>query len=137
MKKTILLIMLILGFECSYSQKGVKDSIFVRIDKLDQNKFSYGISGGKIIALTVLIKNKYENSLGFASGYFNSDLVLKEKTTIDSKKVVEYKTYNEMLNKDFYDIYFHYHTYFIISEDKYNYLVLEVRPILPPELNKM
>lgn len=135
-KKILFTVFLMLLIKPCYSQLEVRDSVFVRIDRLNPESYSYSVFDFKINGLTVLIKNKYEKSLGFVAGYSDSKLFLKKRENIPKEKVLSYDSFNDLLNEDFLKVYFYYKIYFIISEDRYNYLTLNVRPILPPELNK-
>lgn len=130
MKRYVLLI-IISTLNCiCWAQSETKDSVFIQINKVPSNKILFGINEGKLVTVSVDTKTKYKYFSGFISAYSNSELILYKKTDLPSKKIISYKSYNGMLNKNFMDIYLHYHTYFIISEDKNNYLLLQVRPIV-------
>ncbi len=89
------------------------------------------MNDGKIGLVHIYIKNKYENQTGYVSGYFDSNLTLKQKHKLDPKKILSYDDYVNLINKDLWNVYYYYKVYFIISEAKYDYLVLQVRQIVP------
>lgn len=132
----ILTVILMFLCPCAYSQLKAVDSVFVEINKLSSEKIYYGLLDAKINLVNISLKNRYQDQLGFIAGYSDSKFFLKKREAIREDKVVSYEKFNKMLNEDFMKIYYYYKIYFIISEDKDNYLTLDVRPILPPELNK-
>ncbi len=137
MKTFIVIFFLFIAYQNSYAQIEVKDSIFIRKLSSETNKFNYHISDkGQIIGLNFHKKNKYDDFLGFIAGYKDLFLTLKNKRSIPKDKLINYNEFNDLLGNNFMQYYYYYKIYFIISEDENDYLVLPVRPILPPELNK-
>lgn len=136
MKTLIVLVSFIFISTYTYSQLKVTDSVFVEINKLNPAKINFSLYNDKINVINIDVKNKYQDLIGFIAAYSDSKFFLKKRESVPKEKVISYENFNEMLNKDFLKIYFYYKVYFIISEDRDNYLVLDVRPILPPELNK-
>ena len=136
MKTLIVLVSFIFISTYTYSQLKVTDSVFVEINKLHPAKINFSLYNDKINVINIDVKNKYQDLIGFIAAYSDSKFFLKKRESVPKEKVISYENFNEMLNKDFLKIYFYYKVYFIISEDRDNYLVLDVRPILPPELNK-
>ena len=119
---------------CLNAQIKIRDSLFVRIDKLKPSRLSYQLDHGNIIGMNVFIENKYDKTAGFILAPGKSDLALKNKKEVE-KKVISYSTFNKMLNQDFLNIYLYTNVYFVLSESKADYLVLKVGPILPGQLN--
>lgn len=135
--KILVFIFFVLLLKPCHAQVVINDSAFVKINELNPSLLKFYLGEGKIRMVIVKIKTKYEESTGFVSGMFHSDLELKEKSKIEQKKIISYQQYNTLLNNDFLNIWMHYKTYFIISEDKTNYLLLRVSPITPPGYIKM
>ncbi|TKB95537.1 hypothetical protein [Pedobacter cryophilus] len=136
MKNAFLLITLLFSSIISSAQIEVRESIYIRVDKLEPNQISFHISNGKILGLNIYIKNKYESQTGFATGYFDSNLTLNQKHKLDPSKVITYDQFVELINKDILNVHYYYRIYFIISEAKYDYLTIQVRQIMPPEFNQ-
>lgn len=130
MKKILYFITLLCISKTSFGQVEIKDSVFIKINNLESKYVLYQISNGKMIGVDILIKNKYENQTGYASGYFGSNLILKEKHKLDPKKILSYVEYVNLINKNLMDVYLHYKIYFILSEAKYAYLILQVRQMV-------
>lgn len=136
MKKLLLIILFIFSINYLYEQIEVRDSIFIKIKDLKFDKLTYSLSDGKITYLSIEIPNKYEKFTSFLTGYFGSNLTLKQKHKLNPKKILTYEEYVNLINKDIMNVYYYYKVYFIISEAKYDYLTLQVRQILPPEFRK-
>jgi hypothetical protein len=134
MKKIILIVLFISLIIPCFAQNKIKDSVFVRIDQLKPSSLSYRVDKGNIVTINIFIKNKYVNTAGFILADGNADLALKNKKDV-SKRVVSYLEFNKMLNKDFRNIWANTGVYFILSESKSDYLTLQVKPILPGELD--
>jgi hypothetical protein len=136
MKKLFLLIIVLFLSKISLSQIEVRDSVYIRVDKIESNQITYQITDGKILGVNIYIKNKYENQTGYVTGYFDSNLTLKQKHKLDPSKVITYDQYVELINKDILNVFYYYKVFFIISEAKYDYLTLQVRQIMPPEFSQ-
>ena len=133
--KKIFLIVGFMGFlmPC-FAQSKIKDSLFVRIDQLKPSKLKYQLNKGDIIGIDIFIQNKYDKTAGFMLANGKSDLALIIKKKVE-KRVISYSAFNNMLNRDFRNIWAYTQIYFILSESRTDYLVLEVRPILPGQLD--
>lgn len=136
MKKTILILIFSLLVKLIYAQVEVRDSVFVKIYDLEPNKYSFGMNDGKIGLVSIYLKNKYEEQKGYLTGYFGSNLTLKQKHKLDPRKILTYEEYVNLIDKDIMKVFYYYKVYFIISEAKYDYLTLQVRQILPPEFRQ-
>ena len=137
MKKLVLTSVFSIAFNLLFAQVDIRDSVFVLINKLEPYQFSFALNNiGKIDLVHIHIKNKYEVQSGYVTGYFDSNLTLKQKHTLDPKKILTYEEYVKLINKDFMNVYYHYKVYFILSEAKYDYLTLQVRHITPPQFNE-
>jgi hypothetical protein len=132
MKKLLLLSLIILSFNSLFAQIEVRDSVFVKVNKLESSKYSFFLNNGKIGLVSIYVKNKYEDQTGYVTGYFDSNLTLKQKHKLDPSKVITYDQYVEIINKDILNVFYYYKVYFIISDTKYDYLTLQVRQIMPP-----
>lgn len=130
MKKILFFIYFIFTISSLYAQIEVRDSVFILVNKLEPNEYSFAMNDGKIGLVNIYIKNKYEDQSGFVSGYFGSNLTLKQKHKIDPKKILTYDEYVNLINKDLLNVSYYYKVYFIISESKYDYLTLQVRQIV-------
>jgi len=136
MKNLLLLCLLLTSINPLFSQIQVKDSVFVKINELEPNQYLFALSNGKIGLVQIYIKNKFENQTGYVTGYFDSNLTLKQKHKLDPSKVITYDQYVQLINKDILNVFYYYKVYFIISEAKYDYLTLQVRQIMPPEFRQ-
>lgn len=136
MKNLLLLSLFLISINPLFSQIQVKDSVFVKINELEPNQYLFALSNGKIGLVHIYIKNKYENQTGYVTGYFDSNLSLKQKHKLDPSKILTYQEYVNLINKDMMKVFYYYKVYFIISEAKYDYLTLQVRQILPPEFRQ-
>ena len=136
MKKSFLIITVIFLSKISLAQIEIRDSVYIRVDKLESNQITYQISDGKILGVDIYMKNKYETRTGYVTGYFDSNLTLKQKHKLDPSKVITYDQYVELINKDILNVFYYYKVYFIISEAKSDYLTLQVRQIMPPEFRQ-
>ena len=134
MKKIILVVAFVSFLIPSFAQNAIKDSLFVRIDRLQSSKLNYSVDKGNITLIQVSIKNKYSTTAGFILAHGNPDLALKNKKNVE-KKVISYLAFNRMLNNDFRNIWAYIKVYFVLSESKTEYLVLWVIPILPGQLD--
>ncbi|MFC5282865.1 hypothetical protein [Pedobacter alpinus] len=136
MKNLFLLSLLIFAFNSLYAQIEVRDSVFVKIIDLEPTNYSFSMNDGRIGLVHIYLKNRYENQSGYLTGYFGSNLTLKQKHKLDPSKVITYDQYVKLINKDFLAVLYYYKVYFIISEAKYDYLTLQVRHMSPPEFNQ-
>lgn len=136
MKKLLLLCLFIFSINYLFAQIEVRDSVFIKIKDLKSEKLTYSLSDGKITYLSIDISNKYEKFTGFVTGYFGSNLTLKQKHKLDPSKVITYDKFVELINKDILNVHYYYRIYFIISESKYDYLTIQARQIMPPEFNQ-
>jgi hypothetical protein len=136
MKKLLLLSLIILSFYSLFAQIEVRDSVFVKVNKLESSKYSFFMNNGKIGLVSIYVKNKYEDQTGYVTGYFDSNLTLKQKHKLDPSKVITYDQYVEIINKGILNVFYYYKVYFIISDTKYDYLTLQVRQIMPPEFRQ-
>ena len=136
MRKYFLSFFLVVVLIPCFAQSKIRDSLFIRIDQVKSEKLSYHLKQGKLFHIVVFVKNKYEGITSFFAIKNNSDLALIKIKNVDSRKVLSYSTFNEMLNKDFLDVLFYNKVYFVLSKSREDYLVLWVQPKLPEELNK-
>lgn len=115
-----------------------KDSLYVKINNLNPKLKSILIDNkGNISIFSISMKNKYDNVFRFGCNYYESSIFTKNKRKINQNNLINYYKLNEMLNKDFIKIATNYEVFFILTEDKNNFYSIKVRPLLPPELNKM
>jgi len=119
-----------------FAQSEIRDSVFVRLDRIKAKKLSYDVKDGNLRYVAVLIKNKYESLTSFVAIKNNADLALINKKDVDRRKVLVYNKFNERLNRNFLDVLFYTKIYFVMSESQDSYLVLWVQPLLPGPLNK-
>jgi hypothetical protein len=136
MKKLILIVIGLSFHTLCFAQTDIRDSVFVRIDRLRPEKLSFQLREGKVFHTMVFIKNRYESLTSFFSIKNNSNLVLVNKKSVDHQKVLSYDAFNDRLNHSFLDILFYTKIYLVLSESKESYLVLWVQPKLPEALNK-
>ena len=136
MKQFISVISLLIFLTPCFAQIEVRDSIFVRLDRLHPDKLSFDVKGGKLVHVGVFIKNKYEDVTSFYATKNHSDLALIKVESVNPSKVVAYSVFNSMLNSDFLNTLFYTKVYFILSKSKEDFLVLWVQPKLPGALNK-
>lgn len=126
-----------MAFNLLFAQIDIRDSVFVLINKLEPYQLTFALTNtGKIGLAHIYIKSKYEDQSGYVTGYFDSNLALKQKHKLDPRKILTYEEYVTLINKDFREVFYHYKVYFILSEAKYDYLTLQVRQISPPQFNE-
>ncbi len=117
----------------AFSQAKIKDSLYVSLYKLAPEKYSYAIHNGKINVVNVNIKNKYGSQMGYVTGYYSSRLSQIKKES--KHRIISYEKLNDMINADYLNVQNNYHLFFILTEDKYNYLTIQLRPISPGRFN--
>jgi hypothetical protein len=128
-------LLILITCNCAYSQDNLKDTLYIRIDKLKPEQKSFSIHKGKIFHFNTTIKSKYKNFGGFLG--IETELIAVSKNAIKKDKLLSFKEFNNLLNDDFLNIYLNYKTYFVLTSDQNNFITILLLPILPPELNKM
>jgi hypothetical protein len=135
-KRVVLFLAVFCYLTPCFAQSEIRDSVFVRLDRIKAKKLSYDVKDGNLRYVAVLIKNKYESLTSFVAIKNNADLALINKKDVDRRKVLVYNKFNERLNRNFLDVLFYTKIYFVMSESQDSYLVLWVQPLLPGPLNK-
>jgi len=110
------------------------NKFYVRIDTLPDSLKKYIIDNGKITFISIYINNGIDKSTGYQTGYFGAKLITLNKDSINSHDVISYQAFNKFLVKNFWNIVYHCKTYFIIQEDRFSYVAIEVRPEPPTGL---
>lgn len=134
MRLIIFLFVSILCQNKCYSQEKqiLNDTLYINIKDIPSDKILYMLNRfGGIGTVGINIKNKYTDYQIFGNKEFNSTFILKKKDEIDAKNILSYKDYNKYLNKDYVKTIVKYKLFFIISDDKLNYLLAEVKPLFP------
>jgi len=110
------------------------NKFYVRIDTLPDSLKSYSIGNGEIGFISIYINNGIDKSTGYHTRYFGAKLITLKKDSINTHDVISYQTFNKFLVKNFWNIVDHCNTYFIIQEDRFSYVAIEVRPVPPTGL---
>lgn len=135
LKLIVVFFLTLININSAFSQNSIKDTLYIRIDKLKPDKKSISVHNGDIFHFNTTIKSKYKNFGGFIG--IETELIAFSKNAIKKDKLLSFKKFNNLLNDDFLTIYLNYKTYFVLTSDKNNFITILLQPILPPELNKM
>lgn len=135
LKLIVICFLTLININSAFSQNNFKDTLYVRIDKLKPAKKNISVHNGNIFHFNTTINSKYKNFGGFLG--IETELIAINKRAIKKNKLLSFKELNNLLNDDFLNIYLNCKIYFVITSDQNNFLVILLKPILPPELNKM
>jgi hypothetical protein len=109
---------------------GTFNNIFyVRIDTLKADLKNFSIDNGKITFINILL---YKDSLGtggFHTMYNNANLLGFNKENINPHDIISYNQLYKVLHKNAYNIIMFCKIYFIIGEDRFKYMAIQVRPV--------
>lgn len=114
------------------------DTLYIKINELDV-KYKRFLLNEKVdfSVISILIKNKFQESLLFVSNPYEPSIQTLEKNISDKLNLMSFYTYNSYLKKDFLNTVYNNVVFLIITEDKLSYYMIKVKPILPKELNNM
>ena len=110
------------------------NKFYVRIDTLPDSLKSYSIGNGEIGFISIFINNGIDESTGYHTRYFDAKLIALKKDSINIHDVISYQTFIKLLVKNYWNIVYRCKTYFIIQEDRFSYVAIEVRPVPPTGL---
>ena len=110
------------------------NKFYVRIDTLPELLKKYTIVNGEIGFITIYIDNGIDDATGYHTRYFGVKLIALKKDSINIHDVISYQTFIKLLVKNYWNIVYRCKTYFIIQEDRFSYIAIEVRPVPPTGL---
>jgi hypothetical protein len=134
-KFIVVFFLTLININYAFSQHSLKDTMYVRIDKLKADQKSISIHNGNIFHFNTTIISKYKNFGGFLG--LGGGLIDVNKKLVKKSKIISFKELNKLLNNDFLNIYLNCKIFFVLTSDKNNFITVLLQPILPPELNKM
>jgi hypothetical protein len=105
------------------------NTFYVRIDTLPSALKNFKIEDGKITFIGILINKDSLGSGGFHTMYNNANLLGFNKENINPHDIISYNQLYKKLAKNAYNIIMFCKIYFIIGEDRFKYMAIQVRPV--------